>query len=264
MNDTSRALIDYFGRLGFPAETGALYVCLKKGGPQTISELSRNSGVERTRVYRLIPEMQENNLVTIDTEYKHGIITAAPVDSLSIHLAKREQEIADLQQELPFIQAAIASIDVSPKPTSVKFYRGKSGVKQMLWNETNASSEIVSILHEGIQLKTDSKFFERWVEKCNTKQLTFRSVVSDDFVRKQSKWYESHFNDQLQHWQGREIAESVFSISHGTVIYDEVVGYFYWDDEEIFGVEIHNATIAKTQRQFFDLLWDQAQPINRV
>ncbi len=160
------------------------------------------------------------------------------------------------QQALPSIIAK--KTHIRPNESRVNVYRGKSGVKQLLWNETKATSEVLSILQEPIQSKTNSAFFERWVAKCNGRDLKMRGVVGDEFFASRDKWYATHVNERLSNWRGRCVRGATFSIHQNIVIYDDVVAYFNWDERDIFGVEIHDPAIAQTQRQFFELLWEHA------
>jgi hypothetical protein len=178
--------------------------------------------------------------------------------NLNILISKREQELKSLQDELGLIEQVLARNSLSSPATRVQFYRGPEGVKQMYWNETNAKTEIYSILHENMQLKTNSTFFERWVAKCNDSGLHFKGIIGDEFIASQKQWYGDHTNEKLRHWESRYISKDIFHISHGTLIYDNVVAYFNWKDDEVFGIEIYNNDIANSQRQLFDLLWQQA------
>src|SRR3954464_15918420 len=103
LNDTT-AVRTYFAKLGFPSEIADIYLALYTHGPQTISELSRTSGVERTRVYRLIDQLMETNLVEVESHYKRGVIKAAPIPNLHILISKKEQELQSLQDELGLIE----------------------------------------------------------------------------------------------------------------------------------------------------------------
>ncbi len=253
------AVRTYFAKLGLDAEVADIYLALYAYGPQTISELSRSSRVERTRIYRLIDTLLSSNLVEIESHYKHGVIKAAPIANINILISQREQELKSLQDELGLIEQVLSRNSLSSPSTRIQFYRGPEGVKQMYWNETKATGEVVAILHENMQVKTNSRFFERWVAKCNEQNLVFKGIVDDEFLASQKQWYSSHGNEQLKNWQQRHIAKSVFQISHGMVIYDNVVAYFNWKDHEIFGVEVYNEEIAHTQRQLFSLLWDKAK-----
>ena len=73
-------------------------------GPQNISELSRNSGVERTRLYRLIDTLKGTNLIDVEVAYKRSIFKAAPVSNLQILISKKEQEVLQLHALLTNIE----------------------------------------------------------------------------------------------------------------------------------------------------------------
>lgn len=248
----------YFSELGLSDEAAGVYATLIEQGPQTISELGRNADIERTKLYRLLPVLEKARLIVIDSEYKHGVIEAAPLDNLELLLAERESEIQLLKQELPLLkQSLLPSVQQDPK-TKVQFYRGASGVKQMLWNETAATTEIVSLLHQGLQQYAGLAFFERWVAKCNDRGIVSRSLVNEAFFEEQAAWHQGHRSAKLKNWDGKALPAEIFTISHSMIVYDNVLAYFNWQpDGEVFGVELHNQQLADTQRQFFELLWRQ-------
>lgn len=257
--ETTHTVQQFFANLGFEPEIAAIYVTLYTHGPQTMSELARNSGVERTQVYRLLPTLSENNLVEIESEYKRNVVKASPIENLQILLARREQELQNLQDSLPLLERTLNQRMTSSPETKVQFYRGTEGVKQMFWNETKATTEVLSLLYENMQIKTNSKFFERWVAKCNQDDIKFRGIVSDDFLTSQKTWYDQHANERLANWQQRYVSPEVFKVSHSTVVYNNVVAHYNWNEAEVFGVEVYNQQIADTQRQFFELLWRTTQ-----
>lgn len=258
---TDRAAIQtYFAKLGFESEIAEIYLALHAFGPQSISELARNSKVERTRIYRLIDKLLESNLIEVESHYKRGVIKAAPIANLHILISKKEQELKSLQDELELIQQVLARNSLSSPATRVQFYNGPEGAKQMFWNETKAKTEILVILYENMQVKTNSVFFERWVTACNEKQIRFRGIVGDEFLSSQKQWYSTHKNERLEHWQERHASKDTFPVTHSMMIYDNVVAYFNWQDGEIFGIEIYNKDIANSQRHFFEMLWDKAKP----
>jgi sugar-specific transcriptional regulator TrmB len=252
------AIRTYFAKLDLGTEIADLYLALHAHGPQTISQLSRNSGVERTRIYRLIDKLMESSLIEVETRYKRGVIKAAPIANLHILITQKEQELKGLQDELGLIEQVLARNSLSSPATRVQFYQGPEGAKQMFWNETTATTPISCVLFENMQTKTNSAFFERWVKRCNERGLHFRGIVSDDFIASQKSWYAGHHNERLQHWEQRYVSQDTFPITHSVMTYDDVVAYYNWKDGEIFGIEIYNAEIAGTQRQYFEMLWEKA------
>lgn len=252
-------LREYFLKLDLTPDIADLYLALYTKGPQSISDLSRNSGIERTRIYRMLEELQENALVEVESHYKRKLLKAVPPSNLQLLFSKKEQQLVELQNYLPTLERMLSKDLTQTVATKIQFYHGADGAKQLLWNETRATTEIEAILYENIQIKTGEKFFDRWVNRCNERKLNFRGIVSDSFLKSQADWYSTHINERLKKWTPRYIQDNVFPISHTTVIYDNVVAYYNWQDNEIFGIEIYNQEIADSQRNIFELLWDQAE-----
>jgi sugar-specific transcriptional regulator TrmB len=259
-NDIS-PMHEYFAKLGLEPEVADIYLALQAYGPQSLLQLARNARVERMRLYRLIDRLVDNQLIEVETHYKRKIYKAAPIDNLQVLLSRKEQELRDLHEGLQRLKEGLLPSSVSSPLTHIQLYRGPEGVKQMFWNQTKAKSENLSILYENMQNKTNLAFFERWVERCNERAMHFRSVISDHFLASQQDWYEHHENEKLQLWEGRYVPDSVFAITHSTIVYDDVVAYYNWQAGEIFGIEVYNQEIASAQRQFFEMLWKQGQPV---
>lgn len=253
---------EYFAKLGLDPEIATVYITLHAYGPQNVLQLSRNSGVERTRLYRLIEKLKECNLVDIETHYKRKLYKPAPFTNLQILLSSRRQAINDLEAEMNQLHGKLEQTSLQSPLTHVQFYHGPEGLKQMLWNETRATTENLAILYENMQNKTNLAFFERWVERCNGRDLKFRGIIGDHFRATQQEWYAKHSNERLKNWSARQISPEVFSIRQSTVTYDDVVAHYNWKNGEIFGVEIHNKETAHAQRQIFEMLWSQAKPVD--
>ncbi len=264
MSDTN-SIRTYFSKLGLSSEIAEIYLALHVHGRQTISELSRHSGIERTRIYRLMDELRASGLVEVEKQYKRSIFTAAPIANLQILLSKKEQELHDLRTEFQSLQETFSTRSLSSPSTKVQAYQGSEGLKQMFWNQTRSSSgENLSILYENMQGRSNLAFFERWVAVFNAKGINARSIIGDNFLRTQQEWYGTHKNERLRHWQGRYIPEGVFPVTHSMVIYDDVTSYYNWKNGEILGIEIHNQEIADAQRHFFEMLWVQGLPIDNL
>jgi len=255
---------NYFAKLKLDPEIAEVYLALHAYGAQTISELSRNARVERTRLYRLLETMAELQLCETEVRYKRSVIKPAPAGNLQILIATREQELRELQAELSDVEKFLKNHQsTQAAATRVQFYKGDAGLKQMFWNESKSNTENVSILFESMQNYTKSAFFERWVRRCNEREMHFRSVVGDHFLDGLKTWYSAHSNERLDYWDGRFVPDDVFHITHNMVVYDDVVSYYNWQAGEIFGIEIYNAELAAAQRQFFEMLWAKGGPLTR-
>jgi sugar-specific transcriptional regulator TrmB len=262
MSGDTQAIRAYFFKLGLSSEIADIYLALYAFGDQTISELARHSSVERTRIYRLMDELQAANLIEVEVQYKRKVLRAAPIANLQILLSKKEQDLHDLYKGLGDLETTLARGGQQASATKVQAYQGTEGLKQMFWNQTRGTTENLSILHETVQIRTNLVFFERWVQAFNNRNIKSRSVFGDNFVHNQQTWYKKYANERLANWQGKYIPEGLFPITHSVVIYDDVTSYYNWKDGVMFGIEIYNQQIADAQRQFFEILWNQGIHIN--
>lgn len=261
MRQNTDVIREYFAKLGFGPEITAIYVALFTRGPQNVSELARSSGVERTHIYRLTETLAASNLVEVELHYKRRVYKAASIANIHILLAKKEQELRELRTGFEDIKDMFTQQN-QQEATRVQFYNGPEGAKQIFWNETKAKSEVLVILRENMQNRTNSSFFERWVRRCNENGIKFRGIVNDHFIKTQQEWYVTHENERLENWQVRHLPASTFPINHSTLTYDAVVVHSNWSDGEVFGLEVYNKEIAATQRNYFELLWKLAQPVD--
>lgn len=263
MLEDTVVLRDYFLKLGLESEIADLYLALHAYGPQSISEVSRRTAIERTRIYRLIDTLTTNNLIEVETHYKRSILKAAPISNLQILLSKKEDELRDLQQGLATVQQTLTNQQRAPA-TQVQFYQGIEGFKQMIWNETRSDTELLVILYENMQHITNAAFFERWVREINRRNLHCRALIGDHFIETQKAWYKHQDNERMAHWDSRHVPREVFDLTHSTMIYNDVVAYYNWRDGNIFGIEIYNPEIAEAQRSFFELLWAKSKPVPKA
>lgn len=249
--------------IGGEEELAELYFALLIYGPQTISQLSRNSNIERTKIYRLLKTMQTLQLIEVELQPKRNIIKAAPISALELLINKKQQELDQVSEVLPRLEKNLNNQTLSSPLTKVQFYQGQEGAKQMLWNQTKANTETLSILHQNMQSHTGEEFYIRWAQRCNEQNLTFRSLVGDAFIKSQAEWSKSRSKGMLKNWHGRYIPSAEHRIQFWTCIYNNVVAYFSWHEYEIYGIEIYNQEISDANRDFFESLWSRSAPLKQ-
>lgn len=254
----------YFSELGLEPQAAKIYLTLQSKGLLSVSDVAREAGIERTRVYRLVEQLKEVQLVVVEKTNGRTLLKSAPIANLHTLLNRKEQDLKGLQDKLWVIERLLANSMLSSPTTQVQFYQGAEGLREMYWNETKATGENLSILYQNMQGRAGDKFFDEWVKQCNERNLMFRGLVSDTFLESQRLWYNGKIGQRLRNWESRYIAPEMFAITHSTVIYDNVVAYYVWKDSEIFGVEIINQQIADAQRAFFEMLWKTATPMKGV
>ncbi|HEY4160968.1 MAG TPA: helix-turn-helix domain-containing protein [Candidatus Saccharimonadales bacterium] len=262
MQPDTVAVRAYFAKLGLEPEIADIYLALHSSGPQTISELSRTSKVERTRIYRLIDALLASGLIEVETRYKRSVIKAAPIANLAIHVNQKEQEIRNLRDELGLIEQVLARNSLSSPATHVQFYYGPEGLRQIRWNQLRAKHKAgIGYAHQIYDEIAGTTFMDRWAEEFTARGFTRRLLVDDNFYASWQK--RKPGGTRIRGCNYNCIDPASFRIGDNCDVYDDVTVYFQQKDGETFGIEIHNQAIADTQRQFFELLWPMSRPETR-
>lgn len=242
VEDTIRG---YFEKLGLETEIADIYLSLYSQGPQSISQLSRTSRVERTRIYPLIDSLLSSNLIEIDGAQKRGIIKAAPIANLNILIHQKEQDLQALKDDLGLIEQVLARNSLSSPALQLQTYRGQESVHHLLAQELQAKGEIVGTETPGLSSQFGATSYNRWLAGMD-KAGKHRRLITNQ-PAKSSAWAAY-----------RAINEETLTIDQSCHVYDDRVAYFIHKDGEIYGLSVINPSIAAQQKQLFELVWSQA------
>jgi len=252
MASEAGAIRTYFSKLGLDAEIADIYLALHTYGPQSISQLSRNAHVERTRIYRLIDQLMDSGLIELESQQKRGIIKAAPIANLRILIAQKEQELKSLQDELGLIEQALGRNSLSSPISRVQFYEGPDAAKQIRQRMLSAKSEVLSILYKGIPDEFGQQFASQWLAAVDRQEIVFRNLAGHNMEQPPTSVYPKSWTTHL-------IGKDTFPISYSTFIYDDIVAMYQWRNKTIYGTEIHSEDFANTQKALFEMLWQQSR-----
>lgn len=264
MEPTTTAIRDYFAKLGFSAEIADIYLALHSHGPQTLSQLARSSGVERTRIYRLMDELITSNLVETEAEYKRGVIKAAPIANLHILINDKEREVAALKEELGLIEQVLGRNQLSSPTTRVQVYRGPEGIRQMIWNILRSTTPIYGYHFHILDEYIGRPFMSRWSDEFAERRLHCNLLVSDDYVQSWKSYVSERGGSRIRGIQYNYLSPDLFPITHSSNVYNDVTAYFNWQGGDVFGIELYNQQVADAQRVLMRGLWEQSAPETRI
>ena len=140
--------------------------------------------------------------------------------------------------------------------SEVKYFQGREGLKQMLWNVVASRKSYAGIGYEN----WNSSVGKTYADKLRSKNME-TGVESREITNDQDDDFEftSLGEKYKQVYTHRRIDPNILEIKHDTYIYGDVFAYYYHYQGEYFGVEIHNAEIARTEQQMFEILWKMAK-----
>lgn len=242
---------------GVDQEAGTIFLLLLQKGPQTALQLARDSEISRTQVYRILETLEKQQLVSVDKMPHKSLFQAMPYQNLEGLIESKEARLRTLRNSLTdtfgMLQAVSGKKEFESK---VLHYSGLEGLKQVNWNLTRAEKEyrVYEVAH--LSQFLDKKFAER----CREKTLKKRTKTYDlTNILKHKRTDLEPMDTSLA--ELRYIDPAILDIKFEMYIYNDVVTMLDYSKNDIFCIEIYHETLSKMQKQIFDVLWSQAQPI---
>lgn len=252
-NELTNYLID----LGFGLEQASVYLNLIEKGEATPLSISRDTGINRTKVYRLIEEMSEKKLLTQEIGKNTTKVAATPIDQLKRLLADKQSHLELLSLGWKSVEELLGQMALEKKSeTRVKFYHGKTGIEQMVWNVLKASGEIVGYTFRDLSHFVGDKFMKEFAYEFRRRNLKMRDIHGDEYLA--SLPIDNAWGSNMN---SRYLSKNILAIPHQTDIFDDVVSFYSWNEGEVWGSEIYNPKVAQMQKQLFELAWEKAKKI---
>lgn len=241
--------------LGLTTEEGRLYIELLKE-PSTHLKLAHATGINRTKVYRLVDELEKRSLIAKRTDDRGTFLVAADPSTLEVALVTQEKKLE--AQRTAFSQLLPALSELG-KPDAQEFvvmtYEGVEGFKQMLWHELKTKGEELIFGSGTIQ---DLVPEHNWAEKHRAMTVeagyTIREIINPGEKDKPFT-----LNDAYMHrYTHRQIPGDVLRLKDQVCIYNNVVATYHWRNDEKVGFEVISESYASMVRQIFENYWQVA------
>ncbi len=256
-------LLDFLNQLGLTEEEAQIFQSLTLKGIQTTLQISRDTGINRTHVYRLIENLKERGLVEEVVDEYRKMAKAADIHQLELLIKKEEIKTKLLKETFPTIANLISSQKETSQPgTRVLFYRGLDGIKQQGWNTLQAKKECVGFTYRLWAEVGGIKFAQEWADEWVRRKLIFREIWSDELLRSKKQNPEiKPITYDHRYFKEKYIPPDILNINHQTDVYNNVVSIYNWYEGEVFGVEIYNEKVARLQKQLFEIVWKMAKKV---
>lgn len=137
------------------------YLTLLRTGPNTIMNLSRETGIKRSTTHNTVEELVKKGLVSQTNYGERRMVVAEDPNKLEFLLEQRKWDMKKFEENLPSIIKTInESIPKVKENTSVnvKYYTGEKGFKEVCQRSIrNADNEIlfISNLEEWYKVYTE-------------------------------------------------------------------------------------------------------------
>jgi DNA-binding MarR family transcriptional regulator len=252
MNNQARTL-DILGRSGLSPESAQVYLFLCKE-VATHLRVSRATKINRTKVYRIVQDLEQMGLVTHQTDDRGTFLKACDPGVLELELTAKEQQLrearVDLQKIVPSLQHLSQSTDGL---MTIRTYEGVEGLKQMCWHELKARGTTYTLGSGSIEDLIPNHY---WAEKHRALSVEAGYKVLE-IINTSDKQNMTFTNNQdfMQQYECRLLDDDILHLARQTVIYNDTVSIYHWREEQKVGVEIINQEYANMMKAIFETYW---------
>lgn len=261
MSDNKDTLKQFLKELKLTPDEAIIYIELLCK-PQSHLELSRSTGINRTKVYRVVEQLEKRSLISSRFGDNGAALVASDPATLEVELVSKEEELKRQRDVLNHILPALKGLKEGSKSGFVVHtYEGSQGFKQMLWHELKTEGEMLSFGAVAIENLVSSR---RWSEKHRAMTIeanyTVRELGNPGLSRETKDFFTKNLDFIYKHFEAREIQKDVLLLEEATAIYNDTVATYYWRGQHKIGVEIISKSYAQMMRQMFEHYWSIAEP----
>lgn len=253
-------LLEALEEFGLNRLEAKIYLHLLDKQPKSILEIAKELHMPRTSVYDNSLKLSEKGLIQKIIKYKSQKFQAYPLKILQDVIDKQRSKADKLQEHLVNLEERLRQQSLPLANTEVRYYHGRQGFQQMMWNMLSVEGETIGYSVFGRVEVVGGAFIKRLQD-----EIVKRNIV--DRVISTFKAYKavdpSTYNERDTFQQTRIVKEGTIHISGDTTIYNNIFAVCYWQHGEVVGIEIENAELVKTQKSIFETLWELAEPVEK-
>lgn len=246
---------------GLDRAEAVVYAELTKA-PSTHLQISRTTGISRTKVYRIAARLEKQGVIIRRSDDRGKFLVAGNLELLHEE-TERRQTIAAAQ--LKALEQAVALVPLLHSEAANNFivhtYIGTEGIRQMQWHELKTKDELLAF---GFVTYEELVGSYQWAEDFRVR-VAAAGYRTRELVGRMPTTFSPHFTnvqEYRQRYAARRLDDEVLPISAPMVIYNNTVAIYQVDSERSFGVEIIHPGFAKTMSKIFEHYWALAEDSN--
>lgn len=255
-------------KFGLSPNQTRIYLLLVAQGELRIQEIVRLAGIPRSSVYECLKKLYELGIAEEIVGDNYKKVRPYSVGAMRHGLDEKMIELKRLITDLDELEK---SIELTPwenahSLTAVRYYKGRSGARQLYWNTLKAKNTVYVYSDWGRGRYVGMKFYENFVEQSRQRQIKERVLITPTASALESIRTYTYPGSPISRTRLEDIraVDKHVLIRGDTLIYDNVYAHVYLKNVEINGFEVESGQFVETQRSIFETLWETATPITAL
>jgi len=224
-----------------------VYLALVRSGESNAADLIKKTQLHRTTVYDVLDRLIEKGVVSFVTKNKIKFYSSLDPSRFLDMLSEERAEIEKKQVLAKELISKIHSIEKQANVKSIaQIFLGANGKKAVMQDLINEGKDFIEFGAEGRFEDEMSTYTKQWAEQRRKKKikakLLFRKGV------------------EVPTWDLNEIrfVTQEYQSPAATIVYGNKVAIFI-DEEPSLIILIESEKLAKSYRNYFDMLWKIAE-----
>ncbi len=236
--------------IGLDGDEGAVYAAALELGPATVLEIARKTGLNRTTLYAVTDRLIEKRLLAKSPNGKRTVFAAEPPEKLALLL---KEKLAKLDDLLPELMLLGRKGTVKPK---MKYYEGLEGIKTIYRDSLQSNDKtlyaFVGVERLNVHSKALNAFWENeYITGRKNKNIHGKLIIPDNAEGRAFK-----AKDETSNRECRLVPASNYNFEGEVLLYDDVVCFVSYTEDEEFALSLESKSIAKTLRMIWQIVWN--------
>ncbi len=218
-----------------------VYLTLLDLGSAKAGEISRRSGIHRRSVYDAMERLIEKGLVSYIKMNDRRVYQATDPKRLLDLVEEKKKDIEKVMPELSL------KFKMCREKQETVFFRGKEGLRTIFEDQIDEGKEVLVIGGAKNAKEILTYYLERYTKKRVEKGIKLKILYAGKRKEK----------EKIPLSEIKILPES-YETAAATNIWGDKVAIIMWT-ERPFAILIHDKEIAKSYKNYFDLLWKIAK-----
>lgn len=255
-------------KFGLSAKQAQIYVLLVAHKELRIQEIVKLANMPRSSVYESLKKLFELGIAEEVILDNYKIIRPYSISAIKNGLNEKILNLKKLRNDLDQLETTISSAGSSKSLTStqLRYYRDRSGARQLYWNSLKANSTVYVYSDFARWRYVGEAYYRDFVAESRTRNIKEKVLINPSKEMLSTLKQNNYPNAPL----ARTLLEDIrlvdnkqLKINGDALIYDNIYAQVYLENIGIRGFEIESEQFAATQKSIFETMWNLAIPVSQ-